>query len=422
MQEALVATPRAAVADERAGRLLARLALGLAAIGSVSILIQLAVVPGFWRTALATVPALLLLAGVYVLARSRHRQLATCVAVALPLIASLVVAAINPEDVIALAFPSLGIVLAGTLCSARAALVVGVTNAVAIVALAGLQPRLAAPALLAAALFEAVLATLVYIGLRHRARIEEERHDAQLALEARLRDQDRLVVLGTLSAAVAHELSSPLTAALLQMGMIGRRLREGRTDTLASDVQEAQDSLEQMQEILTGLRSMARDDRSGAASTDLGEALRTVLPLASAELRGRARIETELSSVPPVRAQRARLGQVVLNLVLNAGQAAPADRLATVRVTTRQRIDGLVELSVQDDGAGIPPTLHETIFEPFFTTKAPGRGTGLGLWISKRIVDELGGRIEVESRPGAGSTFRVLLPPAVEEATASAAR
>jgi CheY-like chemotaxis protein len=122
----------------------------------------------------------------------------------------------------------------------------------------------------------------------------------------------------------------------------------------------------------------------------------------------------DLGEVPRVEAADFQLGQVFLNLLVNAAHAVgdgdPTRH--TVRVSMRTAPNGWAVVEVADSGSGIPLELRSRIFEPFFTTKPLGQGTGLGLSVCHGIVTGLGGRIEVESAPGRGSTFRVLLPPA----------
>ena len=128
-------------------------------------------------------------------------------------------------------------------------------------------------------------------------------------------------------------------------------------------------------------------------------------------LRGRARLELELSEVPLVRASEARLCQVFVNLLVNAADATPAGSpdAHPIRLWARAR-DGDVIAEVRDCGAGIAPDVLPHVFEPFFTTKGPSGGSGLGLSVCHGIVTALGGRLEVESAPGRGSVFRVRLP------------
>ncbi|OGK95333.1 MAG: hypothetical protein A3D33_17765 [Candidatus Rokubacteria bacterium RIFCSPHIGHO2_02_FULL_73_26] len=114
--------------------------------------------------------------------------------------------------------------------------------------------------------------------------------------------------------------------------------------------------------------------------------------------------------LPPVRGHAEQLQQVILNLLTNAIDATPSG--GWVAMTTRALPGGEVEIAVADTGAGIPAADRKRVFEPFFSTKEPGRGTGLGLFITAEIVREHEGRIEVESDEGRGSTFRVVLPAA----------
>jgi two-component system NtrC family sensor kinase len=146
---------------------------------------------------------------------------------------------------------------------------------------------------------------------------------------------------------------------------------------------------------------------------DPGRALRSALAMAQNELRPRARVATDLAVVPAVHADEHRLVQVFVNLLVNAGQSIPEGNSERheVRVALFPR-GGEVVAEISDTGAGMSPEARARIFEPFYTTKEPGTGTGLGLAISHSIVTGLGGRIEVESAPGAGSRFRVVLPAA----------
>src|SRR5262249_42862661 len=120
------------------------------------------------------------------------------------------------------------------------------------------------------------------------------------------------------------------------------------------------------------------------------------------------RFDVEVAAeLPPVRMSAGKLEQVLINLVVNAGQAADKDS-SWVKLSARA-VDGAVEIRVEDTGAGVPAESLDQIFEPFFTSKGGEGGTGLGLSISQKIVEEHGGRIEVTSRVGRGSAFTVRL-------------
>ena len=140
------------------------------------------------------------------------------------------------------------------------------------------------------------------------------------------------------------------------------------------------------------------------------------------EIRHRARLVKEYDQVPDVVANEARLGQVFLNLLLNAVQALPEEHAETneIQLLLRSPAPDRVVVEVRDNGVGIPPQVRGRIFEPFFTTKPVGIGTGLGLTICHGIVTSLGGTLTFESEVGKGSTFRVELPAAVRTIGANA--
>jgi len=134
--------------------------------------------------------------------------------------------------------------------------------------------------------------------------------------------------------------------------------------------------------------------------------------MAGHQVRARARLKVELGPLPAVRANDGRLCQVFLNLLMNAAQAiTPGTERSRAFVEVRSWAEGaLVYVSIRDTGKGIEPEHQPRLFEPFFSTKADGVGTGLGLWICRDIVHELGGHIEVTSTSGEGTTMTVVLP------------
>jgi PAS domain S-box-containing protein len=235
----------------------------------------------------------------------------------------------------------------------------------------------------------------------------------------------RLASLGTLAAGVAHELNNPLTYVLSNVEHAVEAVRalrgqpaeaEGWDEALEA-LDDALEGAERMRVILRDLRTLARPDERAGGSADVRGVLEHAAAVASTELRTRARLVWDVADVPPVRGSEGRLGQVFVNLLVNAAHAIPeGDPTANVvRLSATRRDGGGVTVAVQDSGAGIPPEHLGRVFEPFFTTKPVGHGTGLGLWVCQNIVTALGGRIEVESAPGRGSTFRVHLPAAEHE-------
>jgi CheY-like chemotaxis protein/two-component sensor histidine kinase len=153
-------------------------------------------------------------------------------------------------------------------------------------------------------------------------------------------------------------------------------------------------------------------------AVDVRSALESSISMANNEIRHRALLVRELGEVPPVEANEARLGQVFLNLLLNAAQAIPDGASESNRVVVRTREEGaMVVVEVADTGVGIAPEQMQRLCEPFFTTKPLGMGTGLGLSVCHGIVKNLGGALEFESAPGKGTTVRVRLPRSAQKAS-----
>jgi PAS domain S-box-containing protein len=245
-----------------------------------------------------------------------------------------------------------------------------------------------------------------------------------------LLQRDRMAALGTLSAGVAHEINNPLTYLLVNLEHVLRRLRAasasddpvgelaagvngGGLGGLALSLQQAVEGANRVRQIVRDLLTFAQGNVEQRGMVDVRGIVESATQMAWHEIRHRARLVRSLAEVPPVDANEARLGQVFLNLLVNAAQAIPegqADR-HEIRVTTRVDENGNAVVEVSDTGAGIEPENLPRIFDPFFTTKGE-EGTGLGLSISHGAIKSAGGDIHVESAPGRGTTFRVVLPPA----------
>ncbi|WP_438021539.1 ATP-binding protein [Sorangium sp. So ce315] len=261
------------------------------------------------------------------------------------------------------------------------------------------------------------------------------------AARTRLIQVDRLSTLGTLAAGVAHEINNPAAFILLGLDMLDRLLRgpnvrmEGAAASSASELlQELRDSIKRIVDIVRDLKLFASPPQPEGSRRTLTDANRTVesaLSLTRGQIIERAQIVKNLSEVPPVLMEDGRLGQVIVNLLVNAAQAIPKPsskieaREQTVTVETRS--DGeTVEIAVTDTGAGIAEENLPRIWAPFFTTKGPEVGTGLGLSISREIIERAGGTIVAESPapgsdPPGGARFVISLPAAgrTEEATPS---
>jgi signal transduction histidine kinase len=252
--------------------------------------------------------------------------------------------------------------------------------------------------------------------------IEREMREADLRAEQRkMQEQllisDRMASVGTLAAGVAHEINNPLAALIANLEFSLEEL--AKLDTGKSQLAEVKAPLQDACEAADRVRLIVRDlkvfSRSGdeerRGPVDVRNVLESSLRMAWNEIRHRARLEKDYGDAPPAWGNESRLGQVFLNLVVNAAQSMPEGRSDQneIRVSTRAE-DNRVIVEIRDTGSGIPPEVLPHIFDPFFTTKPAGVGTGLGLAICHRIVTGLGGTIGVESKVGKGTTFRVALP------------
>jgi nitrogen-specific signal transduction histidine kinase/ActR/RegA family two-component response regulator len=234
--------------------------------------------------------------------------------------------------------------------------------------------------------------------------------------QAQLIQTDRMATIGTLAAGVAHELNNPLAYVLINLGLFERELGDLIFDPQDRErirvrLRTLQEGAERMATIVRDLRSFCRPNSKTLRPVDLRQVLESAINMAMNELKDRARIVRDYSPVPLVVADGARLGQVFLNLLLNAAQAlGDGESIANeVRVTLRPEGDR-IRVEIADSGHGIAPDILGRIFEPFFTTKPVGIGTGLGLSISQTIVTSMHGELTAESELGRGSTFTVLLP------------
>jgi signal transduction histidine kinase/CheY-like chemotaxis protein len=245
----------------------------------------------------------------------------------------------------------------------------------------------------------------------------------------RVVERDRMIALGTLAAGVAHEINNPLTYMLVNVEHVLRRLRaasasddpaseltsdeSGGLLALVQSLQQSVDGANRVRQIVRDLLTFARGNVEEVRQVDVRGIVQSAVQLAWHEIRHRARLVKSLADVPPVEANESRLGQVFFNLLINAAQAIPEGRADQHEIAVATRIDGAgcVIVEVRDTGEGIPAENLERIFDPFFTTKGDD-GTGLGLSTSLGTIQSLGGDIRVQSKPGHGSTFQVVLPPA----------
>lgn len=257
-------------------------------------------------------------------------------------------------------------------------------------------------------------------------------------LEQQLIQADRLAALGTLAAGVAHEVNNPLSYVSANLSFLSESLTSVRRALSGADgpmdaaymerllaecaeaLTEAREGAARIRHVVGDLKTFARGQEPEHGLADVRRALESSLNLVMTEMRQRARVNRHLDDVPLVRGNESRLGQVFLNLLINASQAidqgAPDQNQVDVHLREEQP---WVVIEIKDTGHGIPPDMLKLIFDPFFTTKPVGVGTGLGLSICHGIVTSMGGEISVESTVGQGTCFRVKLPIPAEESTAA---
>jgi signal transduction histidine kinase len=255
------------------------------------------------------------------------------------------------------------------------------------------------------------------------ARLQRETEE-RMRLEARLAHAQRLEALGRLAAGLAHEVNNPLSFVVGNLHHVQREVGALAAGQPVEDVGELQDAChdalrgcERIQRLVQDVRSFSRvgSQPTQRMDVDVGEVMGEALAMANLAQVPRLQVVRDLRPVPRAVADEHGLGQVFLNLIVNAAQAlkgkgGPAEPI--LRVATGLHGEDRVKVEVQDNGPGIPAEHLGRIFEPFFTTKPVGEGTGLGLSICHGIISGLGGELSVESQPGQGATFRILLPAA----------
>ncbi|MEW6751207.1 MAG: ATP-binding protein [Candidatus Latescibacterota bacterium] len=247
--------------------------------------------------------------------------------------------------------------------------------------------------------------------------------------QCQLMRSEKMAALGNLMAGVAHELNTPVGAIHSMHDTLRRavdRLKAAIEAEIPADLQKhagLQAALRIIEEsnrviengtrrvtaIVRSLRNFARLDEAELRTVDLREGLDDTLMLVYHDIKSRIEVVRDYGDIPRFCCYSSRLNQVFLNILTNAQQAIVGKGRITL---STQRRDGEVRVAITDTGTGITPENLKRIFEPGFTTKEAGAGTGLGLSICKQIVEEHGGRIEVESELGRGTTFTVVLPAA----------
>lgn len=238
-------------------------------------------------------------------------------------------------------------------------------------------------------------------------RVEERTAELRLAYN-QLLHAEKLSAIGKLSASIAHEISNPLFG--IRNIFSGIRKRSVLDEEDAELVEIALQECDRIKLLIQGLRDFNRPTNGVLAPMDLHQSIDSVLLLFKKEFQNKKiRMEKQYAGrMLNISAVSDQIKQVLLNLLTNAMEAIP-ETGGDIRITA-EALDNWAIVRVRDSGGGIAPENLHHIFEPFFTTKSMVKGTGLGLSVSHGIISKHGGRIEVESEPGQGSTFTVFLP------------
>ena len=271
--------------------------------------------------------------------------------------------------------------------------------------------------------FAALLVVVIALISAHR-RLARKRVALE-AIRAELVNSTRLISLGNLVAGLVHEINTPMGAlrsnhdvlhralGKLQDILADERVDEHELDEVRKIVRALDEiidvntlAVDRMDELVKNLRSFGRPDSAQVAWADLHEGIESTLAIMRYELKTHE-VVREYGELPRVLCRAQQINQVFVNLLLNAAQASPDGG----KVLVRTRANGShVHISIIDYGSGIAPDVQARIFEPGFTTKGGRIGMGMGLLISRQIVEDHGGSIEVKSRLGEGSEFTVTLP------------
>jgi signal transduction histidine kinase len=241
------------------------------------------------------------------------------------------------------------------------------------------------------------------------ARVRAER----ASMQQQLLLSDRLVQIGTLAAGVAHEINNPLAYVIGNIVYAIDELSSGMMDltSVMGALRQALEGSERIRATTADLRVFSRSDDDEVQRVDLQRVLESAISMAWNQIRHRARLSKDIADLPPLAANENRLGQVFLNLLMNAAQAIPEGDASKheIRVSAHV-VDDQIEIAISDSGVGIPNEVRDHLFQPFYTTKPKGMGTGLGLSICQKIVCDYDGTISAYPNDDRGTTFRVRLP------------
>jgi signal transduction histidine kinase/CheY-like chemotaxis protein len=252
---------------------------------------------------------------------------------------------------------------------------------------------------------------------REAADVDRTTSEHELALaEQRLTRSERLAVLGRVSAGVAHELNSPLTTLQANLSVLEELLAARAPAEVVEILADLRLSTKRIVGVVDDMRLWVRGGTQSTerAPLDVAALVQEAVKLSAYEVEGRAAVKVEVGPLPLVWGVGHRLGQVFVNLIVNAAHAMPEGRAGNQIVISAAAADGDVRVDVRDNGVGIAPEVLPHLFDPFFTTRESEGGTGLGLAMCEQILTDHGADIAVESTLGVGTVFHVRLPVNVE--------
>ncbi len=273
----------------------------------------------------------------------------------------------------------------------------------------------------------------------------KEAYDKLNQMQAQLLQSEKLASLGQLSAGVAHELNNPIGFVHSNLGTLAEYVRDVKSlldkyaslekrmppdkpcrelareieefkerigvqsmlDDFDKIISESQEGAQRVKTIVQNLKDFAHRDKTRLELADINKGIESTLNIVWNELKYKATVTKKYGLIPQIECFPQQLNQVFMNLLVNAAQAI--EEKGEITIKTYQAGKSVV-VEISDTGAGIPEENLEHIFDPFFTTKEVGKGTGLGLSVVYGIIENHGGKIEVETQVGKGSTFRVILP------------
>jgi len=247
---------------------------------------------------------------------------------------------------------------------------------------------------------------------------EEEKQKAaeyKARIEQQMIATERLAALGTLAAGVAHEINNPLAIINESAGYLSQLLEKKeladmpRKEVFEKALLKIENSVKRARTITHQLLGSVGKTESVLVEVDVGELVSETIQLVHKDAKDKniTIIFQGADDLKAIWVDPNKVRQILINLMSNAIHATPAQDTISIQV---ENIDGGISIAVKDTGVGIPKENLEKIFEPFFSTKAPGEGTGLGLFVTRQIVEKLGGSLDVVSRVGHGTQFMVRLP------------